>query len=469
MNMQTKVRRGMTLVFAVLVLAIPGIAHATFDSGSNGHDGVLNPTANLVIDMADHPDGIYQYVSVNIPTGVTVSFKPNSANTPVTWLIQESCTVAGAVAISGMNLADRNATIGGPGGYGGGRGPLGAGAEMPEAGQGPGGGRVSSELLGGGNASFGTAGEAMGSQSAAGDTYGNDFLLPLIGGSGGAGGRFLFEAGHPYAAGGAGGGGAILLVASGEITISGSITATGGSTTQNFSGGGAGSGGAIRLVGTSLRGTGYLNTSGGTCWPPYPYWPNDAGQGRIRIEAFSDNFTGGCTGVVTRGMQNVLFLPSNVTPHLSITQVAGISIPVTPSGSVTSPDVILPGELTGPMTVVVHAENIPINTPITVDVKPYSGASVSGTAQNIGTLDSSTATVSLDIPRGGGSITARAVTAVNPGKSGDGQPQSVSYRDTGLTTDGERFKTAEVSTTLGGPNQVVFVTESGKRVSLRSK
>ena len=63
------------------------------NSGSNGSDGAFNPTANVVIDMADHPDGIYQYTSVNIPAGVTVTFIPNAGNKPVVWLVQGSCVI----------------------------------------------------------------------------------------------------------------------------------------------------------------------------------------------------------------------------------------------------------------------------------------------------------------------------------------------------------------------------------------
>ncbi len=83
----------------IALLALP--SYAQVNSGSDGHDGALNPTANLVIDMADHPDGIYHYTSVNIPTGVTVSFIPNSGNKPVVWLVQGAVTIAGTVTVSG--------------------------------------------------------------------------------------------------------------------------------------------------------------------------------------------------------------------------------------------------------------------------------------------------------------------------------------------------------------------------------
>ena len=75
-------------VFAAILLPLAALAQV--NSGSDGHDGALNPTSNLVINMADHPDGIYHYTSVNIPSGVTVTFIPNAGNKPVVWLVQRS-------------------------------------------------------------------------------------------------------------------------------------------------------------------------------------------------------------------------------------------------------------------------------------------------------------------------------------------------------------------------------------------
>ena len=77
----------------VLVAGLPARGRAQVNSGSNGSDGAFNPTTNIVINMADHPNGIYQYTSVNIPTNVTVTFIPNANNTPVTWLLQGSCVI----------------------------------------------------------------------------------------------------------------------------------------------------------------------------------------------------------------------------------------------------------------------------------------------------------------------------------------------------------------------------------------
>jgi len=67
-----------TFYSLLLIGLLPLTGFAQVNSGSDGHDGALNPASNLVIDMADHPDGIYHYTSVNIPAGVTVSFVPNS-------------------------------------------------------------------------------------------------------------------------------------------------------------------------------------------------------------------------------------------------------------------------------------------------------------------------------------------------------------------------------------------------------
>src|SRR5947208_2028351 len=64
---------------------------AQVNSGSDGHDGALSTGFGggpLVIDMADHPDGIYHYTSVNIGPGQNVVFIPNAGRTPIVWLVQ---------------------------------------------------------------------------------------------------------------------------------------------------------------------------------------------------------------------------------------------------------------------------------------------------------------------------------------------------------------------------------------------
>ena len=159
------------MMFAAFVCAG---AHAQVNTGSNGGDGALdfsayaNLNTNIVINMADHPNGIYQYTYVNIPSGVTVTFIPNANNTPVYWLVQSNVVISGTVDVSGQNANGQTGGIGGPGGWNGG-----LGGTQGTSGQGPGGGLVSTNGNGGGGQY----------------NYGNVFLIPLLGGSGGGAGR----------------------------------------------------------------------------------------------------------------------------------------------------------------------------------------------------------------------------------------------------------------------------------------
>lgn len=94
---------GTSLLLAAALLGTAITSKAQVNSGSDGHDGAFNPTQNVEIDMADHPDGIYHYTSVNIPSGVTVTFKPNAANTPVMWLVEGDCNINGLVSLNGKS------------------------------------------------------------------------------------------------------------------------------------------------------------------------------------------------------------------------------------------------------------------------------------------------------------------------------------------------------------------------------
>ncbi len=58
-------------------------ARAQVNSDSNGSDGAFDLTANTVLNMADNPNVVYHYTSVNISKGVTVSVNPNANNMPV--------------------------------------------------------------------------------------------------------------------------------------------------------------------------------------------------------------------------------------------------------------------------------------------------------------------------------------------------------------------------------------------------
>ena len=179
----------------LLVSLTPAFAQLTIPS--DGSDGAFNPVANVEIDLslatnnpaiiwsssnaANAGKGIYdrdkwavvfKYSSVNIPAGVTVTFKNHPSYAPVVWLVQGSVTIAGIVSVNGKNaLTGPGAgtpTDPGPGGFrGGAAGPAGSGSGL-----GPGGGN---SVANGFYASV----------------YGNPQILPLIGGSACAGFRAI--------------------------------------------------------------------------------------------------------------------------------------------------------------------------------------------------------------------------------------------------------------------------------------
>jgi hypothetical protein len=393
-----------------IILCLPSMGAAQVNSGSNGSDGEFNPMTNTVINMADHPTGIYQYTSVNIPSGIIVSFIPNANNTPVVWLVQSNCVINGnsIVRLSG----DYGAVAGGLGGPGGFRGgDRGSENNPPTSGQGPGGGQASLTNCYGGSASYGTIGGkaencSPGGQQLPGQIYGNSFLIPLLGGSGGGG------SGHPSTGpsqgGGGGGGGAILIAASGFIELNGAVESQGGSTYCASFIGGSGSGGAVRLVASVLKGNGRINTLGGPttgCGGGY----GNAGNGRVRLDGFDIQFSGNIDGVSSRGYQPIIIPVPAQGAQLNVMSVGGAPVSASPTGQIATPDAILSAQQNNPIPIVVSCANIPLNTQIIVRVTPANGAVVSGTGFNsTGTLSSSTATISLTMPRGGGIIYATA-------------------------------------------------------------
>ena len=114
---------------AVCALAwLPVAVLGQVNSGSNGSDGVFQPTTNTIVNMADHANGIYQYSSVIIPSGVMVTFVANASNTPVYWLVQSNVVINGTVDVHGHGPTGTpypsypSFTTGGVGGPGGARG-----------------------------------------------------------------------------------------------------------------------------------------------------------------------------------------------------------------------------------------------------------------------------------------------------------------------------------------------------------
>jgi hypothetical protein len=180
--------------------------------------------------------------------------------------------------------------------------------------------------------------------------------VPLYGGSGGGGGWGV-SAGQLGGIGGAGGG-AIRIVSTTQITVSGTINASGGNVgtvTGSNTGysGGPGAGGAVHLIAPLTTGGGTINVTSGNGL--------GAQTGIIRFDVISNTYNGVYYG-------NTYFGPLyNVPPNstlsqgsLWITQVNGVNVPAVPLGQYITPDVQINANT--PVTVNIAAANIPLGT-----------------------------------------------------------------------------------------------------------
>lgn len=236
--MNSFMRQSLGIVVATLgLIFLPEVASPqAFISGSTGADGAFNPACGSVpctftVDLKQKTSGIFNYTTVNIPSGVTVNFTRNLSNAPVTMLATGDVTIAGTIDVRGSNAQGGIPGRGGPGGFDGGLG--GADLGVPSNGSpglGPGGGeggRLNTGIYPGYGAGGGfSAPGASNGPVLGGPSYGTHTLFPLIGGSGGGGGISLTAFSGP---GGGGGGGGILIASTGTISlIDGVISADGG-------------------------------------------------------------------------------------------------------------------------------------------------------------------------------------------------------------------------------------------------
>jgi hypothetical protein len=455
------------LGFALCMAWIPAPARAqlnTFSSGSTGADGAFSPATSQTIQVPE--SGVFNFTTINIPTGVTITYTRNSKNTPVTLLATGDVTIVGMISVSGGGgLTNGGGGRGGPGGYDGGAAGFGFDTFVGATGDGPGGGCGGSStngttLSGGGGGGYASAGATGAVQTgsvagAGGPKYGSSTILPLIGGSGGGGGGAI--SGNHGGAGGAGGG-AILIASSTSINSTGTINSTGGagvpaSTNGGGAGGGGGSGGAIRLITNTIIGSGLLNVSGGVAGGGFGALPagGAGGAGFVRVEAF--NFSGFTPSVPTNSV--TFALPNPVTipngPTLRIASVAGIAAPATPLGSLAGvPDILVPSTTANPVTVAIEAANIPLGTIVQVTLIPLNGARVSAQSGPLaGAQTASTATASLALTSGMSVLSASAVVDVS---------------QQAMVIDGERVNRIEVAATYGGPSELTYITQSGRRI-----
>ena len=308
-----------------------GAAVAGEDLGG-GANGTFNPQSNTTLS-----GGSYEYSSVNIPAGVTVTVTGPDA---LIIRSQGTITIAGTLDLAGKaghTVTSTENSAGGAGGGGGGaKGGLcnySGGSAQPGSGPGGGGKGINGGYGGGGggagHASKGSPGTngANGEQPGqGGDAYNSLDAGSIAAGSGGGAGAYG-SATNSAGGGGGGGGGAVKLVAP-EIAVTGAITAAGGAggsvkNSRDGGAGGGGSGGSIWLVGGVVNAVGgTINATGGIGGNT-----NDSGSdggvggngspGRVRIDAFTINgssnpifFTGTETTGINRNPLRV-YQPDN--------------------------------------------------------------------------------------------------------------------------------------------------------------
>lgn len=480
MNRYQGTQKILTSMAIMVVMATPVFA---MDSGSTGADGAFNPTVSGTYQLP--PSGVFNYTTVNIPTGVTVTYTRNTTNTPVVILASGNVTIAGAIDLNGRsstnvgaagdgNLGDDGIPgTGGPGGYDGGQGgAIGATPSGGGNGLGPGGGGRgpfgtinhpcygAGYPFGGGGGGFAAVGGNASYIANGGVVYGASQLLPLIGGSGGGGGSAWSFGGS----GGGGGGGAILVASSGTLNITGSISANGGSSGASSgvnagATGGGGSGGAIRLMATSIAGNGALNAVGsgpGTSTNTSCLNGGTGGTGRIRLEAESITRT-----AASNPQYPPVTAPTTVfvagLPSLRITAVAGVTAPASPTGNA---DITLPTSTPNPVTVEFATTGVPVGNTIKLTVTPPNAAVIVATSPALtGTTDNAAASVSISLPSGPSTLQATVSYTV---VASIGDTLGVQF------AKGERVERVTLAAGLKGPTMMTLTTVSGKEYTVSS-
>lgn len=343
---------------------------------------------------------VYKVGNLTINAGATLRFLNHPTNAPVVILVQGDFICNGAIDLSGSSANSIGGLApAGPGGFMGGSGEN--FSLSRSAGSGPGGGYVAASAGGGG--SYQTLG---GGQS--GPTYGALSCIPLIGGSGGAGGLATVD-GTRHSGGG--GGGALLIAVRGNTTFgaAGTIASRGGDCLAYYTpNSGGGSGGAFRLITNALStlNTSVLDFRGGASATP-------GGGGRILIETNSGSFIGQIAGaapsVAVPGGTAQLW-PLNTAPTAKVARIGSIFIGSDPQGGFGLPDAVVSSAAA--QLVRVECTNVPVDGTWAVQVRvtPRFGNATNYVAvlQPGGTPGFSVWTVSVPFGVGSATVIGRA-------------------------------------------------------------
>jgi len=130
--------------------------------------------------------------------------------------------------------------------------------------------------------------------------------------------------------------------------------------------------------------------------------------GRIRLEAFQQVFNGPISGSVSYGTPFGVFLPTNFPfPSIRVVSIGGVPVPTNPHGEFTVPDVVI--NVSTPVVFAVEAHNIPLGTIAKIYLQSEDATDqVIDSTPLSGTIESSTASASVTVPRGMSRGTVRA-------------------------------------------------------------
>ena len=389
---------------------------------------------------------VFKYSSVQIDEGCTLKFVNHPSNPPVYWLVSGNVVINGEINLDGdrgQDYGDVGMTVcakPGPGGFagglsmtydsqsryyyygGGGYGPGGATSQLRRS------LNSSNYSVVGAGASHSTKGTSTSNgsnysgynTSDSGSLYSNDEIIPLIGGSGGAGYNGFSYSSTTLVGGGAGGagGGAICIAVKGTVSLNGSIKARGnrgggyidGANTSSFHFmGGCGSGGAVRILADSVSGMGSIDVCsfGGTAESigqdrGYTirniYDRSIGGLGRIRLDSnnitlCNRNFT---SWSVKPSLGNsdsvVLWADAKIT----MLTLGGAELPEDPTYRQSGLNECVSFATAGERELVFRTENIPPDANVVVKVTPrqssdtYTGTTVVATMDAGGTYASAT-------------------------------------------------------------------------------
>jgi len=400
--------RLLTTLGSILLLSLSAQGQS-FSSGSTGADGPLDlSSGDRTVQLPE--SGVLNYTTVNIPAGRALKFAKNSRNTPVYMLAQGNVTIGGAINVSSGFDAGLDRRFPGPGGFYGG---------------------IS------GRSGFGPGGGQGGGPNCAAKWIGPLSLVPIVGGSGGGSG---------CQGDGGGGGGAIVIASSTSILISsGAGISANGDTGIGF---GFGAAGAIRLVANSIVVNGGLSAV-------VPF-ASGSGNGVIRLEAPAGSLT--FTGVSNPAaglfpINPVVTQPTN--PSLTIVSIGGLVVPASAGQRFDTYDMLLPNQLTDPISVVVQASNIPVGTQVTVGMVNGSPSATTTTSALQGTFASSTATPTIS------NLNRTVVTYLLASATFDPPQGSASFNQKGAN----HVEKVRVESLVGAKPKFVFLRKDGSVVN----